>query len=296
MSLNTKRAGSREEAGYAQDSIATIGRSDASSGNFESSGEAGSVSINESAQTGVGEDVSKEDHPNPAQTQLTKDEIERRAYQGFEKLPNKQDCYDLWRYHSPAVRNRILRKAEQAEKAGAHAEGKSFEQDPHTVPTADKTSIRTDTSSSYSGSSVSSQSVKIKREIKEETVPYQLRRNKGSTHSATPLGLATSAPPKRHSNSKVVKREPRTRRRRFNDSGKDLRETRIKQERTTRIKQEGEDDAAVSLGREVAPSYKKIADEASFPHEASDALPVEKKVANQKELLTHLVTGAIFSS
>jgi hypothetical protein len=140
------------------------------------------------------------------------------------------------------------------------------------VATAGKTSISTGTSSSYMGiSSVSSRDIEIKREIEEGTGPRRSRRIKASAHSITPLGLAASAPPKRHSNPKVVKRETRPRRRRLDNSGKGLRETRIKQE--------FEDDTAVSLGRNIAASYKNIVDEASFA-QASDALFVEKKVTN----------------
>lgn len=148
------------------------------------------------------------------------------------------------------------------------------------MATAHKTSISTGTSSSYMGTScVSSRNSEIKREIEEGTVPRRSRRNKASTHSSTPLATDTSVLTKRRLNPEEAE-GTRPRRRRINNSGRGTRKTGIKQERKTRIKQEFEDDVAVSLGRNVAPSYKNIADETTFPQEASDALFVEKKVAN----------------
>jgi hypothetical protein len=284
MSLNAQNAASQEPVYEGSDSIATTGRFDALSGNFESSEQAGSVSTNESVQTGAGKGVSKVDHPNPAQTQLTEVEIERRAYQGFEKPPNIQDTYDSWRYHPPTVRNLILRKARQAEEALAHGEGNSFQQDRQTVATADKTSILTGASSTcMDTSSVSRHGVEIKREIEEETVPRRSRRNKGSRYSAAPLGLAISASTKGHLGSKVVKRETRPRRKRLDNRRKALGETGIKQEE---IKQKLEDDAAVSLKRNVAPPYENIADGMSFAQEVSDAFCEEKKKPSEKQPLT----------
>lgn len=238
---------------------------------------------NESVQTNAGDAVQEGRLTTPGNGQLTEDEIERRACQGFAKLPHKQDPYDLWRYHSPAVRDRILRKAEQAEKALAHAEGKSFEQDPHTVPTADEASITTGASSSSVGiSSVSSRNSEIKQEYPggRSAVPDRRRRKKAPTRNSTLLGLATSASSKRRLDPDETMRDTPPRRRRINKPGKGTRKTRIKQEKKTQIKQEFEDDAAVFLGEDAALPYKDISDEALLAQEASDALSEEKNGAS----------------
>jgi hypothetical protein len=232
MSLDTTQFWSHKLVHDELRSIATTENPDASSTSQSSRGGVGSVSTNESVQTSVGDAGSIGQRTIPSRRELTEDEIERRACQGFAKLPQVQDTYDLWRHCSYDVEKRIRLKARQAEEVLAQAKGESIKQDPHTVPKLEKTSITADASSSYvSVSSVISHGVTIKREMKEETVSFQLRRNKGSRHSANPLGLAISASSKGHSNPKVVKRETRPRRRRFDDSGKDLRGTRIEQER-----------------------------------------------------------------
>ncbi|KAH8077236.1 hypothetical protein HD553DRAFT_327368 [Filobasidium floriforme] len=201
-------------------SIATTGN-DASRGNLESSKEAGSVLTNESVQTSAGDAVSIAKRTIPSRRELTEDEIERRACQGFAKLPKVRDTHDLWRHCSYDMEKRIRLEARQAEEVLAQAKGDSIKQDRRSVATPNKTSISMGASNSYMGTSfVPSHGVEIKREIKKEIVPRQSRRNIGSKHNATPLGLATSASSMRRLDPDQTKRDAPPRRRRINNCGK----------------------------------------------------------------------------
>jgi hypothetical protein len=278
MSPNTEQFWSHNLVYDEVRSIATTVKTDTSSGNFERSEEAGSVLTNESVQTNAGDAGSIGKRTIPTRRQLTEDEIESRAYQGFAKLPKVQDTCDLWRHCSYDVERRIRLKARQAEEVLAQAKGESIKQDPHTVPKVDKTSITTDASSSYMGTSaVSSHGVEVKLEIEEEIVPRQSRRRRAPTRNTTSLGLATSASSKRRLDPDETKRDAPPPRRRINNSGKGTKKTRIKQKKKTYIKQEFEDDAAVFLGEDAVLPYKDIVDEASFAQEVSDAPSEEKK-------------------
>jgi hypothetical protein len=107
MSLHTKNAAFEEPVYEGSQSIATTEKTDTSSENQMSRGGAGSVLTNKSVQTSARDAGSIGKPTNPSRRELTEDEIERRACQGFAKLPQVQDTYDLWRHCSYDVEKRI---------------------------------------------------------------------------------------------------------------------------------------------------------------------------------------------
>lgn len=245
MSLDTTQFWSHKLVHDELRSIATT-ENDAASRNQMSGNKASSVLTKDSVQTSARDAGSIGKRTNPSRRELTDAEIEERVDQVIKEKPGMlaRNLADMWRHLHPSVLDCLYRRQRQAEEA--LAKGQRFEQDRKTVATADKTSIATCTSGSYSGSSVSSFDVKIKEEYpgEQSPIPNRRKRNKASTRDSTLL--VTSAPANRRSDAKVVKSGKRPRRRRFDDSGKALRKTRIKQERPTRIKEEFEHDAVVS--------------------------------------------------
>jgi hypothetical protein len=119
MSLNAQNAASQNPVYEESRSIATTGRSDAPSGNLESSEEAGSVLSNASVQTSVGGAVPEGRPTKPGNGQLTDAEIEERADQVIENEPGILGCNlaDMWRHLHPSVLKCLYERQRQAEEA-----------------------------------------------------------------------------------------------------------------------------------------------------------------------------------